>query len=79
MHAGGHRFDSDILHLGLLIPGTGLTRRFPEYSITGTFFDILEEKNLREDNSRDVVFLDLEAVRLKGIGMQEILKSISIY
>src|SRR5690606_37476741 len=56
LHAGGHRFDSDILHLGLLIPGTGLIRRFPEYSITGTFFDILEEKNLREDNSRDVVF-----------------------
>src|SRR5690606_9270171 len=57
LHAGGHRFDSDILHLGLLIPGNCLNRSGPKYSVTGTFFDILEEKNLREDNSRDVVFL----------------------
>ena len=54
LHAGGHRFDSDILHVQLI----DATRGLPKGSIKGlfrleTFIDILG-KEIREKQLRDV-------------------------
>ena len=58
LHAGGQRFESVILHIAPLLSQEELDNELLRSSGT-TFFDILEEVIEREDNSRDVVGLEI--------------------
>ena len=61
LHAGGHRFDSDILHQGQQ-PLFPLAARYPGLGTRGSgqFIDILETKNTRKVIIKKVYSLSIQ-------------------